>query len=140
MEGVVELQVYYTQTVSSACISATCLTSVLYLGSNEDQRAAEARRLFKSNTGYLGFIGDGTKACVRGFSTTCAALSSMLHYRFIPCAAECCALCHIKGTGLRVWQNAGAAEENLSFVTGTEILAHCVEAVIKVCVITLTLS
>lgn len=110
--GVMGLQVYNTQTASSACISATCLTSVLYLGSKEEQRAAEARRLFKSNTGYSGFIGDWTKACVRGFSTTCAALSSVLCYRFIPCAAECCALCHIKGTGLRVWQNAGAVEEN----------------------------
>lgn len=38
----------------------------------------------------------GEKACVRGFSTTSPALSSVLCYRFIPCAAEYCEKYHIK--------------------------------------------
>lgn len=54
------------------------------------------------NTGYLAFVEDWTKACVRGFSTTCPALSSALYYRLIPCAVDFCPLCHIKGKGLRM--------------------------------------
>ena len=68
-----------------------------YLESKDEQRATEAR-LFKSNTGYLGFIGDWTKACVRGFSPPSVLPLVQLCYRCIPCAAGCCARCHIKDT------------------------------------------
>lgn len=104
------------------------------------KRSRGQQRLpFKSNTGYLAFVEDWTKACVRGFSTTCPALSSALYYRLIPCAVDFCPLCHIKGKGLRMGKCRSCGGK-LSFVTRTEILAHFVEAVIKLCVIRFTLS
>lgn len=56
---------------------------------------------------------------MKGFSTTCPALSAVLYYRFIPYAAECCALSSIK-------LQAGESEkcgEMWSFLSATKILA-----------------
>lgn len=97
-----------TRRASGACISATQLTSFPHLGSKEEQRATEARQVFKSNTGYSGLLETGQRPDWEVFPAW-----SVLRYRFIPCAAECCALCHIKGTGPREWQNPGAVEKNV---------------------------
>lgn len=70
-------------------------------------KGGRSETALKSNTGYLGFIGDFTKACVKGFSTTCPALGAVLYYRFIPYAAECCALSSIKLQAGERERNAG---------------------------------
>lgn len=65
VDGFLGLQLYNTQSQQSVYQLHVSLRS-----SGERGRAegtTEARRLFKSNTGYLGFIGDWTKACVKGF-------------------------------------------------------------------------
>lgn len=57
---------------------------------------------------------------MKGFSTTCPALGAVLYYRFIPYAAECCALSSIK-------LQAGERERNAGkcglFLSATKILA-----------------
>lgn len=67
------------------------------VGPEEKQRAPEKSQVFKSNTGYLSFIGRWTKVCVKGWSSFCPGLSSVMCYWFKP---MCCSL------GWRGWMKA----------------------------------
>lgn len=81
---------------------------------------------------YVGFIGDPTKACLRGFSVTSPALCSVLCYSLIPRTATAFVLSSLscRGYGPSVEKHAGKS--------WSEILAHVAKAVLKACPFTLT--